>query len=251
MSEKLNIAICGAGIGGLASATLLARAGHTVTIFDQFKVPKPVGSGLMLQKTGLAVLGKMGLREAVDPLGSPIHRLWGVTTPSQRAVLDVRFKKLDSALYGLGVQRGLVFNLLLQAALDAGAELVTGASVNRVDPQTGQITLDTQSPNASFDLVINALGTNSVLSPKKGRHLAYGAIWATLPWRDEENFDKFALEQRYKAAQQMAGVMPSGKLSADAPVSLTYFWSIKAGEEQKWRAAVSYTHLTLPTKRIV
>ena len=143
MRGKLKIAICGAGIGGLATATLLARNGHFVKVFDQFEAPQPVGSGLMLQKTGLAVLSKLGLRDQVDAHGSPIHRLWGLTTPSLRPVLDVRYKKLDQNLYGLGVQRGLVFNMLLEAAKIAGAELVTNSPVTRADPDTGTIIFKT------------------------------------------------------------------------------------------------------------
>ena len=91
MARTLEIAIAGAGIGGLALATLLARRGHSVRVFDQFESPKPIGSGLMLQQTGLAVLAKLGLREEIDLLGTPIERLWGVTTPSLRPVLDVRY----------------------------------------------------------------------------------------------------------------------------------------------------------------
>ena len=235
MGAKLKIAICGAGIGGLAAATLLAREGHSVKVFDQFDTPRPVGSGLMLQKTGLSVLGKLGLREKVDALGSPIHRLWGLTTPSLRPVLDVRFKKLDKALYGLGVQRGLVFNLLLDAAIEAGAELVKSAFITGANANAGTLAVSGAGETSRFDLVINGLGANSVLSPKEGKHLAYGAIWTTLPWPDDDVFDKHALEQRYRAARQMAGVMASGKLSADAPESLTYFWSIKADEEADWR----------------
>ena len=235
MSARRNIAICGAGIGGLSLAALLARAGHSVKVFDQFDAPRPVGSGLMLQKTGLSVLEKLGLREEVEALGSRIDRLWGLTTPSHRAVLDVRFKKLGKDLYGLGVQRGLLFNLLLDAARQAGAELVTNAHVTSVDSDIGVIQAETQETSQPFDLVVNALGANSVLSPKPGKHLAYGAIWTTLPWPAGDTFDKHALEQRYKAARQMAGVMASGKLSPDAPQSLTYFWSIKAEEESVWR----------------
>ena len=47
-----NIAIVGAGIGGLTAAALLARQGHTITVFDQFNVPRPVGSGLVIQPVG-------------------------------------------------------------------------------------------------------------------------------------------------------------------------------------------------------
>jgi len=234
MGEHHTIAICGAGIGGLAAATLLARAGYSVSVFDQFDAPRPVGSGLMLQKTGLAVLGKLGLREAVDGLGSPIHRLWGLTTPAMRPVLDVRFHKLDKSLYGLGVQRGMVFNLLLNAAKEAGVSLITSTNITAADGEAGTITADGKSTEP-FDLVIDALGVNSPLVSAPGRLLVYGAIWTTLPWPAGETFDKTALEQRYLSARQMAGVMASGHLTKDAPESLTYFWSIKASEEEAWR----------------
>ncbi|HCE21819.1 MAG TPA: FAD-dependent monooxygenase, partial [Hyphomonas sp.] len=53
MTSLRKIAIAGAGIGGLAAAALLAQAGHDVTVYDQFDAPGPVGSGLILQETGL------------------------------------------------------------------------------------------------------------------------------------------------------------------------------------------------------
>jgi 2-polyprenyl-6-methoxyphenol hydroxylase-like FAD-dependent oxidoreductase len=59
----LDVAIAGAGIGGLALAILLARAGCRVVVYDQMDAPRPVGSGFVLQPTGAAVLAKMGLLE--------------------------------------------------------------------------------------------------------------------------------------------------------------------------------------------
>ena len=60
MSEARKIAIAGAGIGGLAAAAFLARDGHKVSVFDQFDAPRPVGAGLILQETGLTILGELG-----------------------------------------------------------------------------------------------------------------------------------------------------------------------------------------------
>lgn len=237
MARQLEIAIVGAGIGGLALATLLARAGHKIRVYDQFETPQPIGSGLMLQQTGLAVLGELGLRADIDALGTRIERLWGLTTPSMRPVLDVRYAKWKPDLYGLGVQRGLVFEALLAAALDAGIELVLGTSVDGADPDDPALVLADGCRETGMDLIVYAHGARSTLTPEdKGVDLPYGALWATLPWPESGTFDKTALEQRYFKSSQMSGVMPSGRLSADAPETLTYFWSIRADEEAAWRA---------------
>ena len=55
--QDLNIAIAGCGPCGLAAALLLHRAGHEVTLFERFDTPRPIGSGLMIQPTGMAVNG--------------------------------------------------------------------------------------------------------------------------------------------------------------------------------------------------
>ncbi|MCR9079210.1 MAG: FAD-dependent monooxygenase [Hyphomonadaceae bacterium] len=237
MGKRLEIAIAGAGIGGLALATLLARAGHRVRIFDQFETPKPIGSGLMLQQTGLAVLDQLGLRQEIDALGTRIERLWGLTTPSLRPVLDVRYAKWRSDIYGLGVQRGLLFDALYQAAKTADVDVVLDAPVIGAEPDAPALVLKSGERVSGIDLVVYAHGARSNLTPgNRGVDLPYGALWATLPWPENGPFDATALEQRYYKANRMTGVMPSGRLTPDAPETLTYFWSIRADREAIWRS---------------
>ncbi|GAB5456160.1 MAG: NAD(P)/FAD-dependent oxidoreductase [Henriciella sp.] len=236
MSGSREIAIVGAGIGGLALAVFLARDGHRVRVFDQFPEPKPIGSGLMLQQTGLAVLEQLGLRTDIDALGTRIDRLWGLTTPSLRPVLDVRYTKWQPELYGLGVQRGLVFETLLSAAYEAGVEIVLDAAVAGANAHDPSLELESGKQISDMDLIVFAHGARSTLTPQdRGVDLPYGALWVTLPWPTNSPFDARALEQRYRAAHQMTGIMPSGRLSQDAPETLTYFWSIRADQEARWR----------------
>ena len=235
MGRPLNIAVAGAGIGGLASAALLSRAGHTVRIFDQFAEPSAVGSGLMLQRTGLAVLERLGVGQDINALGSPIDRLWGLTTPSLRPVLDVRFKSLSKTLYGLGILRPVLFDRLLNSAIESGAELVPATHIRDVDIAAGVLVTHRGRRFGPFDLIVDALGVRSPLSSPPKRRLPYGALWATLPWPEDGPFDKTALEQRYRAARRMAGVMPSGRSAPGARLSLTYFWSIRADRESVWQ----------------
>jgi 2-polyprenyl-6-methoxyphenol hydroxylase-like FAD-dependent oxidoreductase len=227
MSGTLSIAIAGAGVGGLASAILLARAGHPVTVYDQFEAAGPVGSGLMLQETGLTILAALGLREAAEALGSPITRLWGISSETGRAVLDVRYAALRPGLIGIGIQRAALFSLLYEAAKAAGAEIVLGTQVAAADTAAGCFRDSEGVLHGPFDLMLDCMGVRSPLASKPSKELPYGALWATLPWPEDGPFDAAALEQRYEGARKMAGVMPSGRAAPGAPVSLTYFWSIR------------------------
>lgn len=237
MARELSIGIAGAGIGGLAAAALLARGGNRVTLFDQFAAAGPVGSGLMLQETGLAVLGAMGLRAQAEALGAPIARLHGMSVDTGRAVLDVRYAALRPGLAGLGIQRAVLFDVLQAAALAAGARLVTSTRIVSASAEAGTLTDAAGGLHGPFDLVIDGLGVRSPLSSAPRKELAYGALWATLPWPAESVFDRAALEQRYEAARKMAGVMPSGRAAPGAPDSLSYFWSIRADQYEAFRAA--------------
>ena len=237
MATPLSIGIAGAGIGGLAAAAFLAREGHRVTVFDQFEIAGPVGSGLILQETGLTILHELGLRTEAEALGAPIRRLYGLSNPSGRTVLDVRYESLRPALMGVSIQRPALFNLVHGAALAAGARLVPSTRITAANPNDATLVDSGGGVHGPFDLVVDALGVRSVLASSPRRDLPYGALWATLPLPKSGAFHEDALEQRYEAASRMAGVMPSGILAAGQPKTVTYFWSIRGDRHEAWRAA--------------
>ena len=234
--SSLRIGIGGAGIAGLAAAALLARDGHEVTVFDQFPEPQPVGSGLMVQPVGLAVLRDLGLDQRLQALSMPVTRVLGRNL-SGRAVLDVRYGDLRDDACGLGTQRALLFNLLLAAAGEAGAKLITNTPLAGVNADGAGATL--AGPDGEigrFDLVLDCLGTDSPLCPTPSRPLAFGALWALLNFNRAGPFRPDWLEQRYHRAARMAGILPVGRLTGDAPERLTFFWSLRGEDYKNWRA---------------
>ena len=237
MATPLSIGIAGAGIGGLAAAAFLAREGHRVTVFDQFEIAGPVGSGLILQETGLTILHELGLRTGAEALGAPIRRLYGLSNPSGRTVLDVLYESLRPGLMGVSIQRPALFNLVHGAALAAGVRLVPSTRITAANPNDATLVDSGGGVHGPFDLVVDALGVRSVLASSPRRDLPYGALWATLPWPKSGAFHEDALEQRYEAASRMAGVMPSGSVTEGAPKTVTYFWSIRGDQHAAWRTA--------------
>lgn len=231
----MRVAVAGCGPAGLAAALLLHRDGHGVTLFERFDPPRPLGSGLMIQPVGLAVLKAMGLGEALLAHAARIDRLHG--RAGRRTVLDVRYAALGPAMFGLGVHRATLFAILHGAAVAAGISIETGRNVTRAAMASDgrRLLFQDGSTAGPFDLLVDALGVRSVLTPPTTRALTYGALWASLPL--PEGLDAHALQQRYVGAHTMAGVLPIGRLPGQAQQQAAFFWSIRGDKLPKWRTA--------------
>lgn len=228
--KRLEIAIAGCGVAGLAAAALLRRQGARVVVYDRLSTPRPVGSGLILQPVGLHVLDAMGAGEAMRALGAPIHRLYGKS--GARIVLDVRYAARGAGRpVGLSVHRGALFHVLYEAAREAGAEFETDREIAGVGQ--GRLAFAGGGESPRFDLIVDALGARSPLARRPAAPLKFGALWASLAWAGE--FDPHALEQRYEAARKMVGVLPVGRLPASAGAQAAFFWSLMHAELESWR----------------
>ena len=235
MTAQHTIAIVGAGIGGLAAAALLAQRGHDITVFDQFAKPAPVGSGLVIQPVGQAVLAEAGAHEAADAMGQHVYRMLGHVVPSGRRVLDVSYDVKHRTRHGLAIHRASLFDALLQAATRAGAKLVQSAHVQAA--QNGHVTFKDGTTNGPFDLIIDSSGANSPLSPIKSYPLPYGAIWSTVDWPEHTDLPRDELRQCYRKADRMVGVLPIGKMPGETTQKAAIFWSLPQGGHAAWQDA--------------
>jgi 2-polyprenyl-6-methoxyphenol hydroxylase-like FAD-dependent oxidoreductase len=140
--------------------------------------------------------------------------------------------------YGLGVHRAALFSLLHEAAGGRGPD-------DRDRPDDRRQPLRRRTPPAavrrrrrsrSLRPGDRRAGSNSALAPPTGRTLAYGALWASLDWPPEAGFDPAALEQRYRRASVMAGVLPIGA-APGRDDQTAFFWSLRTDRLQAWRDA--------------
>lgn len=222
---RREIAIAGCGPGGLAAALFLHRLGHAVTLYERFRTPRPLGSGLLVQPSGQAVLGELDLIEPIHDHGAPIAFLSGTDVVSGKRALDVRYGALNGAC-AYGVHRSLLFGTLFEAVSRTGIAIETGRTVTGA--QDGCLQFENSGRSPRFDCIVDALGAGTPLAPRFGRSLDYGALWATLDWPAGGDFLTNALDQRYRRAREMAGVMPIGTHPVTGRMAAAFFWSVRA-----------------------
>lgn len=234
-----QIAIIGAGTAGLASAAFLARSGHKVTVYERFDTAKPVGAGLLLQPTGLSVLALLGLDQRIIESGSRIRRLYGKVAGSKTTTLDVRYASLSEHLFGVGIHRASLFSALHECAVQSGAKVVAASEIASVMQQNGKAIPVNQRGEklGAYDLVIDASGAKSHLrknhaNVKLDKPYPFGAVWGVVK-NSSGRFAPDILEQRYKHAYHMIGVLPVGKQSGES--CLAFFWSMRVKDHAAWR----------------
>ena len=237
-----TIAIIGAGVAGLTAASLLKQSGHEVVIFDKFDAPKPLGAGLLLQPTGLSVLALLGLDEATIARGSPIHQLYGKVSGSRFTTLDVKYKDCSTHLFGVGTHRGALFASLHQKAIETGVKIISSSEITAIKQVSGKATLIDKAEQAlgDYDLVIDASGQGSQLREKYAsirlnKPYPFGALWS-LVTLEHNTFREDTLDQRYRRANNMIGVLPVGKEQGETKTSAAYFYSMPVADYTAFRS---------------
>jgi 2-polyprenyl-6-methoxyphenol hydroxylase-like FAD-dependent oxidoreductase len=109
MTDRLNIAIIGAGIGGLSAALALRARGMNVTVFEEAEFPREAGAGLSIPPNAAVLLKRTGLCEAIEKIttrsqglalrtsrGEPVSR-----PPGSLACRAIRFTASSSSTCSL------------------------------------------------------------------------------------------------------------------------------------------------------
>ncbi len=133
VSPRLNIAVIGAGIGGLAAALCLARRGHAVTVYEQAEALREVGAGLQIGPNGMQVLARLGLDAAVLAQATLPESVEMHAVPTGQRVARVTFGDRARARYGqpyVQLHRADLLGVLAEAVEAAGVRINLGTLVD-------------------------------------------------------------------------------------------------------------------------
>lgn len=172
MSEAA-VVVVGAGPSGAATALVLSRAGHAVTVLERARFPRDKACGEGLMPPGVAVLRRLGVLEEV--LATQAPKLLGVMythrggTPNAYAPFPA--PQDGGEQWGLGVRRTIFDNVLADSLRRApGVTFAEGVRATGVlrDAQ-GTITgVRTDAGPVAATVVIAADGLHSPLRAAAG-----------------------------------------------------------------------------------
>ncbi len=190
MTTSHPILIAGGGIGGLAAAFVLGRAGHTVTVLEQATEFGEIGAGIQLGPNIFRMLDYLGLTEQVNKVAyfPPAMGMRDVRTGEQ--VVRVQMGDVARAAYG-GFAYGVIYRKDLHDVLLNACRSVPSISL-RTNAGVASFTQDAQSVNVTLkndESVAGAalIGADGLWSgirqsivgdgkPRVSGHIAYRAV---------------------------------------------------------------------------
>jgi len=118
MNRKTQIAVIGAGLGGLTVAGFLQRAGFPVTIYEQAPSFSRIGAGIILSANAMKVLRRLGVEDELIRTGIKpqcfVSRAWDTGA----TMYEIHFDAASEQRYGgpyLNIHRGDLHEIMAHA----------------------------------------------------------------------------------------------------------------------------------------
>lgn len=216
----MNIAIVGAGMGGLTAGIALKKFGHQVTIYEQAAEILPVGAAISLWPNGVKCLNYLGLTEQIQTLGGQMESLAYIDGLNNQTMtqfdLTPLYKEVGQRAYP--VARADLQQLLMETF---GLENIKlGMKMTEIEDQSEYVNIHfADGSQIKADLLIGADGTHSitrkfVLDYQVERRYAGYVNWNGLVQIDE----------KIAPAQQWTTYVGEGKRVSLMPVAQNRFY---------------------------
>jgi len=175
MGKEFDVVVVGGRCAGSPLAALLARAGLSVVLVEQARFPRDTLSTHTFQSAALAFLSRLDVLGAVLATGAPVVNQIDLRQGEFRA--RVAWPRRPGEAGGvLSVRRLLLDPILVEAALEAGAEVWMGAKVTALVWDRGRVTGVRVTRNGSeqaleASLVVGADGRRSTVARLAGSRM--------------------------------------------------------------------------------
>ena len=237
--RPLRIAITGCGTAGPAAATLLARQGHEVILFERADSCKAVGAGFLLQPSGMGVLDELGILDPVLAHAAIVDRLH-VLDRGGATLLDLHYRELGQGRFGAGLHRPVLLHHLMECMAAAGVEVRWGWEIDSAAKRPDGWHLQSAAgESGGFDLLVVADGARSKLRDLAGRGgvnrgYAWGAHWFI--GKNDGVFPENELYQVVDGTRRLGGFLATGRELGGSEPLVSLFWSIRIADDAAWRA---------------
>jgi salicylate hydroxylase len=164
MSEQLQIAIVGGGIGGLTAALALRARGLNVTVFEQAGALREIGAGVSIHPNAALLLQRIGLTDGIKKIGSVIAGLFLRTSLGE---LINKSALTSTGVQGYNVHRAEFLKLLIDA--QPAGTLHFSHRFSAAKETNGHVQLTfSNGETVDTDIVIGADGIHSTLQREIG-----------------------------------------------------------------------------------
>ena len=165
MAEVRNIAVVGAGLGGLTAAIALRQRGFDVTVYEQAPELGEIGAGIQISPNAMRVLIGLGLDQAFEGIAFEPNRHVVRNWKSGAIVSATQMKGVFRTQYNAGYfgAHRADFHSVLQLALGTDCVRLNARCMGVTQTPDGVTLAFADGRTASADIVIGADGIRSAV----------------------------------------------------------------------------------------